>query len=296
MPLVVIENKFKSQCSICLITNHYSFPEKDPTNYLPRIQRATVYLALGKHRAALDDLNQVIELKPDFSKARFQRGTVLMKQGRLDEAHIDFEWVLRLEPFNDEANHAYSLIEPLKQDIQLAYMLMADKNWMEAIDTLTKLLHEMPWDVTLRELRSSSYERIGDAINAISDLRASTKMRSDNTNGYLKLSKLHYEIGEADESLNTIRECLKLDPDHKLCKDHYKIVKKLAAQLKAINDLSQEKSFTACAEKCDAAFKTEHNVFRIVQQIKAKKCHCLSQVSQRFFLFNGHQLTFYKLV
>ena len=37
----------------------------------------------------------------------------------------------------------------------------------------------------------------------------------DNTGGYYKLASLHYQLGEADESLIQIRECLKLDPEHK---------------------------------------------------------------------------------
>ena len=52
-------------------------------------KRATVFLALSRSRPALSDLDKVIQLKPDFSQARVKRGVVLLKQGRLDEAHID---------------------------------------------------------------------------------------------------------------------------------------------------------------------------------------------------------------
>ena len=31
-----------------------------------------------------------------FKQARLQRGNVLLKQGRLDEAHVDYEAVVRL--------------------------------------------------------------------------------------------------------------------------------------------------------------------------------------------------------
>ena len=40
--------------------------EGDPTNYLTFYRRATVYLAIGKSKSALPDLDKVIELKPDF--------------------------------------------------------------------------------------------------------------------------------------------------------------------------------------------------------------------------------------
>lgn len=258
----------------------FVFLAADPTNYLTFFRRATVYLALGKPKAALDDLDEIIQLKPDFLAARLQRGSVLLKQGRLDEAHIDFEWVLRFEPYNEEAIQYYTSIEPLKQDLQTAYLLLSEGDCLSAVNLLTRLLHDLPWDVKLREMRANCFEKLSDIANAISDLRATTKMRSDNIEGYLKLSSLHYEIGEVEESLSTIRECLRLDPDHKACWAHYKKVKKLAAQIKSMNEFSEQNLFQECAEKAEAALKTESKNLNIVNLIKAKQCHCLLKVSK----------------
>ena len=52
--------------------------------------------------------------------------------------------------------------------------------------------------------------------------RTTTKLRSDDTAGFMRLSVLHYHLGEAEESLNEVRECLRLDPDHKDCFTLYK--------------------------------------------------------------------------
>lgn len=43
----------------------------DPKNYMAFYRRATVYLAMGKSKAALPDLSRVIELKPDFTSVSF---------------------------------------------------------------------------------------------------------------------------------------------------------------------------------------------------------------------------------
>ena len=42
----------------------------DPFNYLSYFKRATVYLAIGRAKSALPDLDKVIELKPDFRQVR----------------------------------------------------------------------------------------------------------------------------------------------------------------------------------------------------------------------------------
>lgn len=47
------------------MTNVY-FTDADPNNYLTFFRRATVYLALGKSKSALPDLDRVLELRPDF--------------------------------------------------------------------------------------------------------------------------------------------------------------------------------------------------------------------------------------
>ena len=162
---------------------------------------------------------------------------------------------------------------------QLVYIFYNDGAWPMAIELLTKLIHELPWDVKLREMRATCFENVGDYFNAISDLRAATKLKVDNTDGYLKLSKLHYYIGDVEESLTTIRECLKLDPDHKQCWEHYKKVKKLAGHFKSMNEFSQTEQFAECVSKANAALKVESQIINIVLLIKKKSCHCLTKVS-----------------
>ena len=60
-------------------------------NYQALYRRATVYLALGKTKNALPDLNSVLEIRPDFTQAKTKRGDLYIKQGEYDKAAIDFE-------------------------------------------------------------------------------------------------------------------------------------------------------------------------------------------------------------
>ena len=70
--------------------------EGDPNNYLTYYKRGTVYLALGKAKFALLDLDRVLELKPDFTSARLQRGNVLLKQAQFEKAEADFRDVVSI--------------------------------------------------------------------------------------------------------------------------------------------------------------------------------------------------------
>jgi DnaJ family protein C protein 3 len=63
------------------------------------------------------------------------------------------------------------------------------------------ILQICPWDAELREIRADCYIAIGENFKAISDIRSTTKLISDNTDAYLKLSHIHYQMGDADDSL-----------------------------------------------------------------------------------------------
>lgn len=58
-----------------------------------------------------------------------------------------------------------------------------------------------PWDPESRELRAECYIRMGDPQKAIQDLTPTVRLRNDNRAAFLKLSGLHYTLGEHHESL-----------------------------------------------------------------------------------------------
>ena len=56
------------------LSHFHAAVDADPSNYLSYYKRATVYMALSRSRPALADLDKILSLKPDFIKARHQRG------------------------------------------------------------------------------------------------------------------------------------------------------------------------------------------------------------------------------
>ena len=117
--------------------------DADPNNYMSYYRRATVFLALSRSRPALADLDKVISLKADFINARVQRANVLLKMGRLDEAHIDVENVLRKEPENKEANRLYTLVEPLTMQIRQATDFVKSQQYEGAVQILGEVLEQV---------------------------------------------------------------------------------------------------------------------------------------------------------
>uniref|UniRef100_A0A3Q1MFB6 DnaJ homolog subfamily C member 3 n=3 Tax=Bos TaxID=9903 RepID=A0A3Q1MFB6_BOVIN len=211
------------------LSQFHAAVDGDPDNYIAYYRRATVFLAMGKSKAALPDLTKVIELKMDFTAARLQRGHLLLKQGKLDEAEDDFKKVVCV------------------------------------------------WDAELRELRAECFIKEGEPRKAISDLKASSKLKNDNTEAFYKISTLYYELGDHELSLSEVRECLKLDQDHKRCFAHYKQVKKLNKLIESAEELIKEGRYTDAISKYESVMKTEPGVHEYTIRSKERICHCFSK-------------------
>jgi len=260
------------------LSHFHAAVDADPNNYMSYYKRATVYLAMSRSRPALSDLDTVLKNKPDFLKARHQRGGVLLKMGRLDEAHIDLENVVRKEPDNEDAQRQYAMVNALKERIEEVRDYINWNNYEPAIELLNDLLEYIPWDPSLRELRSECYLGLGNVIHAISDIRTVTKLTSDNTAAYFKLANLHYQIGEAEESLAEIRECLKLDPEHKDCYPLYKKIKKVAKFLIAAKDSRERQEWDECVSNAQKVLKNEPTIEGIRFHAHDRLCHCQKEL------------------
>uniref|UniRef100_A0A6I8RKZ9 DnaJ heat shock protein family (Hsp40) member C3 n=1 Tax=Xenopus tropicalis TaxID=8364 RepID=A0A6I8RKZ9_XENTR len=265
------------------LSHFHSAIDGDPDNYVAYYRRATVYLAMGKSKAAIPDLSKVIELKPDFTSARVQRGHLLLKQGKLDEAEEDFKKVLKSNPNEQEEKEANaqllksSEIQSMRSQGIAAYK---EGDYSTAETYLNFVLETCIWDAEIRELRAECYISQGEPGKAISDLKAASKLKSDNTNAFYKVSKIYYQLGDHEMSLSEIRECLKLDPDHKECFSHYKQVKKLNKQIQAAEELIHEGRYEDALPKYEGILKTEPNVPYYSALVQERSCHCYSKSQQ----------------
>uniref|UniRef100_A0A673C6W7 DnaJ homolog subfamily C member 3 n=1 Tax=Sphaeramia orbicularis TaxID=375764 RepID=A0A673C6W7_9TELE len=261
------------------LSHFHAAVDGDPNNYLAYYRRATVFLAMGKSKSALPDLSKVIELKPDFTSARLQRGNLLLKHGKLDEAESDFKKVLKSNPTDKEEKEAQSQLtksDEIQRLVVEAHSSYENKDYVTAASQLDTIIETCNWDVRSREMRAECFIQMGEMWKAISDLKATSKLRNDNTQAFYKLSTIYYNLGDHEMSLNEVRECLKLDPDHKQCYSHYKLVKKLNKQIQSAEELIQEQRYDDAVSKYEAVMKTEPNVHHYSLLAKQRICHALS--------------------
>lgn len=89
-----------------------------------------------------------------------------------------------------------------------------------------------------------------------------------------KLSKLLYELGHAADALKEIRECLKLDPEHKLCFPFYKKIKKVDKFIGDAQTHQENKEFDSCISSAEKILKNEKEVQMIIFSGNQLLCSC----------------------
>uniref|UniRef100_A0A8C7G0K5 DnaJ (Hsp40) homolog, subfamily C, member 3b n=1 Tax=Oncorhynchus kisutch TaxID=8019 RepID=A0A8C7G0K5_ONCKI len=253
------------------LSHYHSAVEGDSKNYLTYYKRAAVFLAMGKSKSALPDLTRAIQLKPDFLAVSGHRQLLTTS---LNLTFLKFPQLQR-SPDQDEARNQLMRANELEELQEEAHAAHHRGDYSTTITVLDRVVELSPWDPESRELRAECYIRLGDPRKAIQDLTPTTRLRNDNRGAFLKLSTLHYDLGEHQESLGHVRECLKLDQDDKECLSRYKQVKKLSKQLDSAEEHIQEERYQDAIDKYESVMRTEPNVLYYTNKAKERICFCL---------------------
>jgi len=119
------------------------------------------------------------------------------------------------------------------------------------INHLNMVLNVCPRNLQLHMKRADYYMKAGETERAIGDLLKATKIQPDNTDVLLRLSKLHLSIGEIDDSLKDVKECLHRDPENKPCKSIFKQLKKIIRKKNSIEEDQKNENWISVIEKLD---------------------------------------------
>ncbi|KAF9415361.1 hypothetical protein HW555_006951 [Spodoptera exigua] len=164
------------------------------------------------------------------------------------------------EPYNEEAISQYHKIDAYIEDLRLVEAYYRGGDYRAAVELATRLLDTSPWSAHLRQLRAECYIGLNDLFSAVSDIRSVNRLQQDSTDGYYRLATLLYQLGHVNDALKEIRECLKLDPEHKKCFPFYKKVKKVDKFLLDCEQASEARDYSACVASANKLLRAETDV------------------------------------
>ncbi|KAL7423248.1 Tetratricopeptide repeat and J domain-containing co-chaperone dnj1 [Cryptotrichosporon argae] len=190
--------------------------EIDPDSYVNYYKRATAYLSLGRHAAALDDFDAILRLNPGFSQAHLQKAKILAKEGEFEMARAELKAYGK-----GKAEEADQLAESMTAAIaaeKAATKAYASKAYPACVEHATRALEAGPNAVRLRELRIECATALGDADAVYGDLSRLSSLVPSRLSYALRAAHVAYFIHNSPAAATHLKQALHYDPDNAACK------------------------------------------------------------------------------
>lgn len=198
----------------------------EPENEQNYYKLFRVHLRQKKHKEAIHDLNECLKLKPTHVQSLSQRGKLLLKVGRCAEAEVDFKNLAKVDPNNKDIGLTADAGKCAVQ-IKLAENAYSRQQWSVARNHYSEVARysELSAHALLR--RAWCTFRTGDMYESIADAGKVLKLEPNNIAALELRGGCYYTLGEKETAMNHYRQALKLDPEHKGCKEGHRLIKKI---------------------------------------------------------------------
>jgi len=128
--------------------------------YLYYFDRAILYFSLGEYELALDDISVSLYLSPNDPMVHAQKGIILHASGRNEEAILEYERALEIDPTS----------KYVKENRNLLLSQTSNKSELFSLSNLSNMIKTNPNDFSLYYKRGCLYDDVFDYNKAKDDL------------------------------------------------------------------------------------------------------------------------------
>mmetsp|Transcript_7984 Transcript_7984/g.24003 ORF Transcript_7984/g.24003 Transcript_7984/m.24003 type:complete len:516 (-) Transcript_7984:1168-2715(-) len=204
----------------------------NPKDYLNYYKRATAYMIDKKYAAAVRDLSKTIEINPSYVQAFERRARIFLLEGKFEQATEDLRSVLKVKPGDRDIQDKISKAVQAQQAWTVAQQLMTHQHWQAARDHLNMALDVAADSSEILLARAQVHKSLGEMENVLFDTGKALKVQPNNIAALVIRGQAYYLMMEMDLAQRHFREGLRMDPEHKECKDYFRRIKKMENMLK----------------------------------------------------------------
>ncbi len=169
--------------------------------HLVLLDFGTVLEKQGKLDEAVELYQQALRVQPDFIQAHFYLANTFTKQGKLDEAVELYQQALRIQPDFIQA-HFYLANTFTKQD-----------KFDQAVESYQKVLKLQPDFTQAHFFLANAFKKQGKLDLAVESCQKVLKLKPDFTQAHFFLANLLKQQGKFQQSFESYQQVLKLKPD-----------------------------------------------------------------------------------
>ena len=224
---------------------------ENPTNYY-KLFRA--HSRMKRFADALDDISKALEFEPQNSDYRSQKAKLLKSLGQCDRAVQELE---SLKELNDDLKELLDIVKTCEAEISAAEEAYAREDYQAAVSLFTAAIRHVDQASDLMWMKAESLFKIEDYYGVISDTGQILKKHKDHIDAYRLRGQAYMRLGEHEQAINHFREGLKLDPEHKGCKEGHKFVKSIEKKNKKGDEKYQQGEFKEAIQNWWAAINID---------------------------------------
>ena len=161
----------------------------------------------GEAKAALEAYNRAQKLDPASGAVRTETARLLMDMGRFDDALVEAEAGVRLDPENAEAHFTLGRVLQVQSEVSGEPATL--KRAAAAYEETVRL---RPGDVLTLRLLAENYRRLGDPAGAANATERALAFDPNHYDGWVQLGSHYLALGQADKAAGALQHALEIRP------------------------------------------------------------------------------------
>lgn len=246
----------------------------EPQNAVNFYKLFRVHSRMKKTEEALKDLNNAVDLDPENKEYRKHRASLLVSVGQCDQATLDYD-ILGDFVDGNTAQKAYRCAHYIK----LATDAYLKEEWKEATSHLNYAIADADQDLDLVYMKAQCSYNARDFYTTVADTGKVLKQNSGNLDAYQLRGMAYFYLNEHEMAINHFREALKLDPEHKGCKEGHKKVKSINKKNKRGDDAKDKGDYESAIKYWREAIGIDTKHILFIKQIMKKITNSYTSLS-----------------
>eukprot|EP00537_Pseudo-nitzschia_pungens_P009045 CAMPEP_0172378668 /NCGR_PEP_ID=MMETSP1060-20121228/69535_1 /TAXON_ID=37318 /ORGANISM="Pseudo-nitzschia pungens, Strain cf. cingulata" /LENGTH=526 /DNA_ID=CAMNT_0013106393 /DNA_START=207 /DNA_END=1787 /DNA_ORIENTATION=+ len=237
-----------------------------------------VHNRMRKFASALSDIEKALELEPSNTDWRVQKARLLQSLGQCDRSVVEYQRALESAGSNSNSKsksnsktdtdsktdiaklqQLFREAEECDEVISNAQKALMNEHYSEAAHFFQRALKYVDGSqaTDLLMQKATATLETGDYYGVISDTGLILKSYPKHLEAYKIRGMAYFWLNEHDLAVRHFREGLKLDPEHKGCKEGHRLVKKIDKKKKKGDDAMEAKNFVEAIEHYQGAIAIE---------------------------------------
>jgi DnaJ homolog subfamily C member 3 len=255
-----------------------------------------LYRIYYQRKRQYDTALQYIELAAQYDMKQYQpmKAKLLISLGQCDRAVSAYQELMKEHQSLQqqyETDTDYIKAQECDDAIQKANLAYFNEEYELAVQYYNLIQQYIEQGIDYIYPKAISLYYIGDYYGVISETNRLLKVQSQNIDAYELRGNAYYALGDHELAIAHYREGLKLDPEHKKCKEAHKFVKSIEKKYKNGQVAYDKGEYDIAITHWTAAIQIDdgHDVFNKPVQLKIAQAYSkLKQYKEAERLVQDH--------